>query len=61
VLKNVVINFLPHKKIKKKIEKIQEDTHEESLEDCPSWCWRTKLTSKKVGGLECIRLTKLTT
>jgi hypothetical protein len=38
VLKNVVINFLPHKKIKKKIEKIQEDTHEESLEDCPSWC-----------------------
>ena len=48
----VVINFLPVKKLRKKIEKenpkIQEDTHKESLEDCPSWWLRTKMTSEKV-------------
>jgi hypothetical protein len=34
---NVVIHFLSHKKIKKINPKLQEDTHEESLEDCLSW------------------------
>jgi hypothetical protein len=46
------------KKIKIKI-KIQEDTHEESSKDHSSWWWITKITSEKVGGLECIKLTKL--
>jgi hypothetical protein len=26
------------------------DIHEESLEDCPNWWWKTKITSGKVGG-----------
>jgi len=36
--KHVVFHFLHHKKInkRKKKSKIQEDIHEESLEDCPS-------------------------
>jgi hypothetical protein len=40
LIKCVVIHFWPRKKIKKiknkKKSKIQEDIHEESLEDCPS-------------------------
>jgi hypothetical protein len=54
--------FDPTKKSRKKEKKnlkIQEDTHDESLEDCPSWWWRTKMTSEKVEGPECTRLTKL--
>jgi len=32
-----------------------------NLEDCPSWWWKTKISSGKVRGPICIRLTKLTT
>jgi len=61
---SIVIYFWSHKKSrKKKIKKkenskIKEDTHEESPKDCPSWWWMTKMTSEKVEGLECTRLTK---
>jgi hypothetical protein len=47
------------KKRKKNKKKIQEDTHEENLKDCPCWWWKTKMISGKVEGPECIRLTKL--
>jgi hypothetical protein len=30
--------FNPIKKYRKKIQKIQEDAHEESLKDFTSWC-----------------------
>jgi hypothetical protein len=59
--KVVVTHFWPHKKINKKKSKIQEDIHEESLEDCSSWRWKTKITSGKVGWQACIKLAKLTT
>jgi len=47
------------KKNRKRKSKIQEDIHEESQEDCPSWWWKTKITSGKAGGLTCTWLTKL--
>ena len=31
------------------------------LRDCLGWWWKTKITSEKVEGLECIRLAKLMT
>jgi hypothetical protein len=40
IIYGIVTYFQRHKKSRKKIEKkskIQEDTLEESLEDCPSW------------------------
>ena len=51
---NVVIHFLSHKKIKKINPKLQEDTHEESLEDCLSWWWRTRMykIGKIISGCE---------
>jgi hypothetical protein len=59
----VVFYFWPHKKIKKrkKNQKIKEDTHEESPEDCLGWWWNTKTTSTKVEGPECTWLAKLVT
>ena len=47
------------KNIKK--SKIHKDMHEESLEDFPSWWWRTKMTFEKVGGPKCIKLEKFAT
>jgi hypothetical protein len=44
---------------KEKKFKIQENIHEEILEDYSSWWWKTKTTSGKVEGSKCIRLTKL--
>jgi hypothetical protein len=35
-------------KNRKRKSKLQEDIHEESLEDCPSWCLKTKMTSEKL-------------
>jgi len=69
IMTTIVTHFWPRKKINKKGKrknrkrksKIQEDIQEKSLEDCPRWWWRTKMTSEKVGGLKCIRLVKLTT
>jgi len=49
------------KKNRKRKSKIKEDIYEESLEDCPSWWWRTKMTRGKVGGPKYVRLTKLAT
>jgi hypothetical protein len=34
---------------------------EESQEDCPSWWWKTKITSGKARGPTCIWLIKLAT
>jgi len=59
----LLLTFDPIKNQEKnrKKSKLQEDIHEESLEDYPSWWWRTKMTSGKVEGPKCIRLTKLAT
>jgi len=63
----IITNFLFHKKSRKerkKIEKkfkMQENIHEEILEDYSSWWCKTKTTSGKVEGSKCIRLTKLAT
>jgi len=51
----------PQKNQENKNTKIQKDLHKESLEDCPSWWWKTKITSRKVEGQECARLEKLST
>jgi len=37
-------------------KKLKRDIHKENLEDCPSWWWRTKVTSGKVGGPKSIKL-----
>jgi len=37
------------------------DMHEEILEDCQGWWWRSKMTCRKDRGIKCIRLTKLAT
>jgi hypothetical protein len=62
-----VTNFWTYKKSRKEKRKnikrkfkIQEDIHEEGLEDCPSWWWMTKITSEKIGRPKCIKLEKLT-
>jgi hypothetical protein len=44
----VVTYFWPRTKSRKKKSKIHEDIHEDSLEDCPSWWWRAKITSEKI-------------
>jgi hypothetical protein len=50
------------KKINRKIKsKIQEDIHEENLEHCPSWWWKTKMKGGKVGEPKYIKLVKLAT
>jgi len=60
----IVVNPLwPNKKSRNFFETNikNEDIHEESLENYPSWWWKIKMTSGKVGGLKCITLAKLAT
>jgi len=44
-------------KYRKRKSKLEDDIHEESLEDWPSWCLK-KITSEKAGEQTYIRLVK---
>jgi hypothetical protein len=43
----------------KRKSKIQDDIQKEILEDYPSWWWRTKMTSEKVGGSRMYKFGKI--